>query len=242
MKSSQALTQSVFAAIRAFDRLDLLEGIAAECGLSAFFNDKQDWTMSLEHEVRGLDEPQPTNVDVLLGRLDQRVAIECKFSENEFGTCSRTDKKRYPEPEKYCDGNYRLQSSRRHRCALTEIGIRYWEHLPHLFEWSSDHDHTPCPFGDTYQLARNALAATVTTGGDLKPTRGHVLAIYDARNPAFGPGGKANGQWQHVVGACLHQGLFRRLSWQGLLARLAEAPEFAYLIDSLGAKHGLEPD
>lgn len=241
-RSSQALTQSVFAAIHAFDRLDLLEDVAAECGLSAFFNDKQDWTMSLEHKVRGLNEPRPTDVDVLLRRLDQRVAIECKFLEDEFGLCSRTSQKRYPDPKQHCDGNYRFQNGRRHRCALTEIGIRYWEHLPHLFKWASDQDHAPCPFGATYQLARNALAATVTTRGDLKPTKGHVLVIYDARNPAFGPGGKANEQWQHVVGACLHQGLFRLLSWQSLLMSLAKASEFAYLVDSLGAKYGLEPN
>ena len=242
MRSSQALTQSVFAAIHAFDRLDLFEGMVAECGRPAFFSDQQDWTMSLEHKVSGLNERRPTNVDVLLCRLDQRVAIECKFLENEFGTCSRTDKKKYPDPQKYCNGNYQFQNGRRHRCALTEIGIRYWEYLPQLFKWSPDHDHEPCPFGATYQLARNALAATVTTRDNLKPTTGHVLVIYDARNPAFGTGGTANGQWQDVVGACLHQGLFRRLSWQGLLALLAEASEFTYLIDSLGEKYGLEPN
>ena len=242
MRSSQALAQSVLAAIPAFGRLDLLEGMAAECGRPAFFDDQQDWMMSFEHEVGGLNEPRPTNVDVLLSRLGQRVAIECKFLEDEFGTCSRTDKKKYPDPKKHCDGNYRFQNGRRHRCALAEIGIRYWQHLPHLFDWSSDRDHEPCPFGATYQLARNALAATITMEGGLKPTGGHVLVVYDTRNPAFQGGGKADRQWRSAVGACLHQGLFRRLSWQSLLAGLADAPELAYLIDSLGEKYGLEPD
>ena len=76
MRSSQALTQSVFAAIHAFDRLDLFEGMVAECGRSAFFSDQQDWSMSIEHKVSGLNEPRPTNVDVLLCRLDQRVAAD----------------------------------------------------------------------------------------------------------------------------------------------------------------------
>ena len=241
MRSSQALAQSVFAAIRSFERLDLLEGMSAECGRIAFFDYHQEWMMSFEHEVSGLSEPCPTNIDVLLSGPGQRVAIECKFLEDEFGTCSRTDKKAYPDPKKHCDGNYRFQNGRSHRCALTEIGIRYWEHLPHLLDWSPDRDHEPCPFGATYQLARNALAATITTEGSLKLDRGHVLVLYDARNPAF-RAGKADRQWQLVVGASLHQSLFRLLSWQSLLATLVNAPELAYLIDGLEEKYGLKPD
>ena len=198
--------------------------------------------MSFEYEVGGLNEPRPTEVDVLLSRSDQQVAIECKFLEDEFGTCSRTDKNTYPDPRKHCDGNYRFQNGRRHRCALTEIGVRYWEHLPRLFNWPSKRDHEPCPFGATYQLARNALAATTTIEGDLRLVNGHVLIVYDARNPAFRAGGKADKQWQQVVGACLHQGLFRRVTWQSLLASLSYAPELGYLIDNLGEKYGLEPD
>ena len=82
MRSSQALAQSVFAAIRAVDRLDLLDGMSAECGRPAFFDDQQGWMMSFEHEVSGLNEPRPTNVNVLLSRPGQRVAIECKFLED----------------------------------------------------------------------------------------------------------------------------------------------------------------
>ena len=126
--------------------------------------------MGFEHRVVGLREPSPTNVDVMLSKPGHRVAIECKFMEDEFGTCSRTDMNKYPDPMKHCDGNYRSQNGRNHRCALAEIGIRYWELLPHVFNWSDDRDHEPCPFGATYQLARSALAATVRTDGDIKPS------------------------------------------------------------------------
>ena len=240
MRSSQALTQSVFAAIRELGLQGLLRNLPAECGRPAFFDAGQDWVLSFEHETSGFNEPRPTNVDVLLSSPAQRVAIECKFLEDEFGTCSRTDKRTYSDPQKHCDGNYRLQNGRRHRCALAEIGIQYWEHLPTLFDWSPDRDHEPCPFGATYQLARNSLAATITVEGDIKPSTGHVLIVYDARNPAFRAGGKAARQWQQVIGACLHQGLFRLLSWQSLLASIADAPELSYLIDNLGEKYGLE--
>ena len=239
MNSSQALTQSVFAVIHAYGRLDLLENVSAECGRPAFFRDRLDWTMSLEYEVNGLNEPSPTNIDVLLSNSDQRVAVECKFSETEFGECSRPKER---DPKKHCDGSYHVQNGRRHRCALSEHGIRYWEHLPHLFNWPSDRDHEPCPFRGTYQLARNAIAATMTVEDALDPIRGHALVIYDSRNPAFRPGGKADGQWQDAAGNSLHQGLLRRLSWQTLLQFLAEVPELAYLVDGLCEKYGLKPD
>ena len=242
MSSSQALTQSVFSAIRSFRRLDLLESVAAECGRPAFFEDCEDWVMAFEHGVSELSERSPTSVDVLLSRPDQRVAIECKFLEDEFGKCSCTDKKGYPDPRDHCDGNYRIQNGRRHRCALMEAGAKYWELLPHLFDWPADRDHEPCPFGETYQLARNALAATVGTEGDVSATSGHMLVMYDARNPAFHAGGKTYKQLQIVTSASQHPGLFRLLSWQSLLAALVNAPELVYLIDGLGEKYGIRPD
>ena len=241
MRSSQALTQSVLGAVRSFDRLDLLEGVAAECGRLAFFDSREGWGMSFEHKVEGLGEWRPTSVDVLLSRSGQLVAIECKFLEDEFGKCSRTDKSRYKNPCLHCNGNYQIQNGRETRCALTEAGRRYWEFLPHLFNWQSDRDHLPCPFGQTYQLARNALAATVSSDGEVRSANGHVLLIYDARNPAFQVDGKAYEQLQIVTGASQHPGLFRLLSWQSLLAALVNASELVYLIDGLGEKYGIQP-
>lgn len=238
LKSSQALAQSVFGAIHVFNRFDLLEGITAECGRPAFFTDQQDWRLDFEYELSGLNEPSPTSVDVLLNRPDRRVAIECKFIEREFGTCSRP--RLPPNKTYYCDGTFRIQKERRHRCALTERDILYWEYLPHLFNWPSDRDHVPCPFESTYQLARNALAATLTPEGELNPTGGHALIVYDNRNPAFQPNGKAWTQWQDAVSDCRYQGLLRRLSWQQLLLCLADTPELAYLVDGLQEKYGLE--
>jgi len=237
LKSSQALAQSVFAAIHVFNRLDLLKGLPAECGRPAFFLDQRDWRIDLEYNLQTLKEPKPTSVDVLLHRPSHRVAIECKFIETEFGTCSRP--LLCTNHAYYCDGSYRRQKERLHRCALTERGILYWDYLPCLFNWPYDHDHVPCPFDATYQLARNALAATLTPEGDFNPDTGHLLIVYDDRNPAFQPNGRAWTQWQAAVGDCRYQGLMRRLSWQRLLASLANAPEFEYLVNGLGKKYGL---
>ena len=70
------------------------------------------------------------------------------------------------------------QAGRRERCALAEIGIRYWRYLPRVFNWAADRDHVPCPFHAGYQLARNALAACFTPDGGFDPNRGHALLIY----------------------------------------------------------------
>ena len=70
-KSSQALTQSVFAALDCFGRLDLLDGVIAECGRPAFLEDARSASLVLEHEVRSLGEPRRTSVDVFSRRTFQ---------------------------------------------------------------------------------------------------------------------------------------------------------------------------
>jgi hypothetical protein len=244
LRSSQALAQSVFGAISAFERLGVFEAVTAECGRPAFFQTHRGWTVALEHEVDTLGEPRPTSIDVLLSGPDRRVAIECKFTEAEFGTCSRPRLR--PGDAAYskqrCDGNYRSQAGRSGRCALTTIGVRYWDHLPRLFAWSADRDHEPCPFGAAYQLARNALAAVVSPDGEVDPARGHALVLYDARNPAFQADGEADRQWEATIAACLVPGLLRRLSWQRLLTFIATVPDLEWLVDSLRDKYALLPE
>jgi len=244
LKSSQALTQSVFGAIRAFDRLNLLGNVLAECGRPAFFASHFGWSLEFEHEISVLNEPRPTNIDVFLQIAGKRVAVECKFMEREFGTCSRP-RLRPNDPiyaKQFCDSNYRVQHGRSERCALTEIGIRYWDYLPHLFDWPAGRDHLPCQFGKIYQLARNALAATIDQDGKLNTESGHALLLYDAWNPEFQSGGKAELQWQAASAACRVPGLFRRLSWQQLLGALEDAPVLSYLVEAMDKKYGLKPE
>ena len=79
LRSSQALTQSVFGAISAAGCLDLLAGVTAECGRPAFFTDEDHWTLEFEHNVATLGEPRPTSIDVMLSGPDRCVTVECKF-------------------------------------------------------------------------------------------------------------------------------------------------------------------
>lgn len=234
LRSSQALAQSLFGAIQAHDRLDCLEGVHADCGRAAFFENSQDWALSFEHEIQAFDEPRPTSIDVLLLGTAGCVAIECKLTENEFGRCSRPRLRR-DEPH-FCDGGYHAQGRRTDRCALTSAGITYWDYLPDLFEWPVDQDQVPCRFRETYQLARNVMAACVSRH---HKRSGHALIVYDANNPAFQAGGQGVRQWERAAGACLFPGLLRRLSWQRLLAHISRFDRFAEFASRLQAKYGL---
>lgn len=212
LKSSQALCQSVFGGIKAYNRIDILEGIQTECGRSAFFEDQVGFIPESEFKVNFLDERTPTSIDVMFTGSQKRVAVECKFTEKEFGYCSQT-KKGSSTGEPQCNGNYEIQGDRLNRCSLTEKNIRYWDYLSDLFDWDKNKDLLPCPFNYTYQLARNALAATVSKKKGLDPFQGHVLVIYDNRNPNFSYGGKAQKQWDFVNQSSKVCGLFRRSSW-----------------------------
>ena len=192
--------------------------------------------------MRSLGEPRSTSVDVLVEAGPKRVAVECKLTEREFGVCSRPQL-RPSAPnyaEQHCDGHYRIQRGRRERCALTEIGVRYWTYLPHLFDWAADRDLRPCPFSEVYQLARNALAATVTAPG-FDQNSGHVLVVYDARNPEFVVGGAVQRQYESAINSCRVPGLIRRLSWQRLVGAFTCAPELSYLLAGLEGKYGIRP-
>jgi hypothetical protein len=166
---------------------------------------------------------------------DRRVAIECKFTEGEFGRCSRPEWP--PSDPQRCNGDYQAQAGRTARCAVSAAGIGYWDHLPKLFDWPSDRDHTPCLFGQAYQLARNALAASILEDGQIDPTSGHTLIVYDAHNRAFQAGGAATLQWE-TAAACLTPGLLRRVTWQRLLATFARDPMLVVLARRLCAKYG----
>ena len=122
MKSSQALTQSVFGALAATGQLAALGALTAECGRSAFTETPNQLDMTLEQDVNWLGEPRPTSIDVCFESPQYRIAVECKLSESVFGTCSRP---RLPRDNpSSCDGTYTVQHGRRTRCALTEIGVR----------------------------------------------------------------------------------------------------------------------
>lgn len=216
MRSSQALAQTVFGNLIVLGRLDALSSVLADDGRPAFVADLASATSALEKSVSGLGEPSPTSVDFWLeGPSSSRVAVEVKLSEAEAGVCSRPRVHQHPHP---CDGTYRVQHQRQHRCALAAEGIRYWEHVPSVLDWDVDVDHDPCPLQATYQLVRNVLAACVVDGKI--DTRHHALLIYDARNPCWGIQGAGDRAFSAVKAALREPAMLRRCSWQRLVSHL----------------------
>ena len=240
MRSSQALAQTVFAGLRAIDRMDALAGLAAEDGHPAFFDSSAGFELKLEHSISVFNEPRPTSVDAFF-EGDRSVAVEGKLMEPEFGRCSRPRSR--PEDltfeREHCNGSFTIQRSRTERCALSTLGITYWRFVPQVFAWSGEEDHSPCPLEPIYQLARNILAACVRNGPILDVQSGHALVVYDARNPAFHSGGLADMQWWATIRSLRFPRLLRRVSWQTLAAHLGQFPDLNWLTQGLGDKYGI---
>lgn len=246
MSSSQALAQSVLGNLIAVGKQHLLWQVRDDDEDLPLFRDQLDWdAMVLEHDVTQLCEPVRTSLDAFLPG-DYQIAVECKLTEPEIGTCSRPRLR--PSAKDYdarvCNGSYKFRRDRRSRCALLcqHPRIRYWELLPQLFPgWRADIDHDPCPLRDNYQLVRNVLAACVRDDGKVATNEGHAVLLYDARNPAFQQGGKADCSFRETRNALISPGLLRRASWQAVSMAIAQHTDMEWLIEALEAKYGLRP-
>jgi hypothetical protein len=240
MRSSQALAQTVFGNLAAKGSLGLLNGLSSEEGLLAFGADIEQTSMQLEYNVKHLGEPRPTSVDVWF-ESERRIAVECKLTEPDFGTCSRPKLRQGIDDnydQAYCDGTYTRQRNRETRCSLSEIGVEYWAYIPEILHWKNDHDITPCALRNTYQLVRNLLAACVDENGAVDAHNSHALIIYDASNPAFQDGGLARKQFAAARAALKAPDMLRSLTWQSLVDHLESFEELAWLTGQLRAKYG----
>ena len=123
MRSSQALAQSVFGSLAVLGKAGVLAGLSTDDGLPTV---RGGATVQMEYLVEHLGEPRSTSVDVWLDDGEQRVAVECKFTERRFSQCTRPtlrpDKNANYERD-HCDGTYtRPQSS---------------PHFPHRHSWAA---------------------------------------------------------------------------------------------------------
>jgi len=240
MRSSQALAQSVFGNLAVHGKLKLLDGLMSDKGLPAFGNGLDHASLQLEYNVSHLGEPRPTSIDVWI-RSDHRVAVECKLTEPECGTCSRPRLKKGVDKNydrAFCDGSYTRQRKRKTRCSLSEIGVEYWQYIPELFHWSNGEDLSPCALRNTYQLVRNVLAACVTPDGKVDASDSHALLIYDSRNPSFQKDGFADQQLAAARAALKKPDVLRSCTWQSLVEHLASSRELPWLTGQLRAKYG----
>jgi hypothetical protein len=249
MTSSQALAQSVFGNLFVLGKLNCLASLTGDDAKPLFIRGTHyPGQLKMEHVIMYLGETaRKTHVDVFLCG-DFQVAVECKLSEKEAGPCSRPwlreDDPSYSE--QCCNGNYMKQRDRKERCALTEIKVKYWEHLPKFFTWDPNKDHCPCPLNETYQLVRNVLAASLKASADnedgenAEGADGHAVLIYDERNPEFLKGGKGWLAWEKTKEGLKKgkESLLQKCTWQQIISAMKRDPELSWLVDMLHEKYG----
>jgi hypothetical protein len=240
MNSSQALAQSVLGNLAIYNQLDCLSEIKTDEGLPLLEKvDLSHVNFSMEHKINFLGEPHPTSLDGYISG-DYQIAIECKFTEPEVGSCSRPrlEKTVSNYEREYCDGSYSIQRTRVERCSLTEIGVLYWRYVPILFRWTNDIDQRPCPLKKNYQLVRNILAIGVNADKKVSQNDGHVILIYDDRNPAFQKKGAGLLAYEETRDALHKPEMLRKCSWQHIVGKMRDDNILPWLTKELSMKYG----
>ena len=240
MTSSQALALSVYGNLKLYGIMSLLNELHDEDGTPIFGTEAiTSENFKMEHKVDSLGDPRPTSLDALITGKHP-VAIECKLMESEVGSCSRprlTERDSNYDKD-FCNGTYTVQRNRTSRCSLTEIGVEYWDYVTRVFKWESDVDLAPCPLRSNYQLVRNLLAVSVPS--DAMPSAtGHVVLVYDERNPAFLDGGKGDAAYKQTRNALQESDRLKRCSWQQIVRLIRGKQCLTWLTDQLEEKYGI---
>lgn len=240
LSSSQAIALSVFGNLKIYGCLNLLNDLHDEQGRPVFGKEAiTPENFRMEYKVESLAEPRPTSLDAfVVGK--HPIAIECKLMEAEVGSCSRPRLTKHDSnyEKDLCGGTYTVQRGRIERCSLTEIGVKYWSHVPQVFKWTADADLAPCPLRANYQLVRNLLAVSIPS--DAVPTGvGHVVLLYDERNPAFQEGGKGHIAYEETRNALHEPERLKKCSWQQIARLMREEMRLPWLADQLEDKYGI---
>ncbi len=241
MKSSQALTQSVFGNLAIHGCLQYLAELNDDDGNTLLSKAQiSSENFAMEFKIDYLAEPHRTSLDGYFSG-NYRIAIECKFMEPEVGTCSRPQLKPLDSnyQSEHCDGTYSQQRNRKERCSLTEVGVLYWWYVPRLFRWPNDANLSPCPLHKNYQLVRNILAVGVKSDGTVSVDDGHAVLIYDERNPAFQRGGDGLAAYTATKQALREATMLRKCSWQRIIQHIRHRGILSWLTDHIAVKYGL---
>jgi len=241
MNSSQALAQSILGNLKIYDSLYYLYELKDDDEQTLFGKAiLSPDNFSLEYRLNYLGEPRPTSLDGFFSG-DYQIAIECKFTEIGIGTCSRPRltfaNKKYES--EYCNGTYSFQKERKERCSLTESRVKYWHYVPDLFNWENERDLKPCPLNNNYQLIRNLLAVGVKPDGTVSVNNGHVVLIYDERNPAFQKGGEGDIAYIDTKNALREPTMLRKCSWQRIVQLMRVKGLLPWLTQHLNLKYGI---
>ena len=157
VQSSQALMIDVFGYLSVCKDKDKIIN-------TAFNLEDSNWIINFEYtNEQLLNEKKSTQIDVMIEGNKNIILIECKFTENDGGTCSQTKRiERFNK--KQCTGNYQQQTNPVNgvtsHCSLSGKNISYWEYIPKIYDFSNQNDYLPCPFkGGHYQWMRNLCFA-----------------------------------------------------------------------------------
>jgi hypothetical protein len=235
MNSSQALAQSVLGGLHVNNCLGILDNLKDENGRGVFENaDLQNPCFVMEYKVMNLGEKRNSSVDIFL-EGQYKIAVECKFTETEVGQCSKYDLK---NSSAECNGSYSVQKSRRERCYYSEQKIRYWDLIPQVYYLDRNIDYADCPLKSNYQLFRNILAVSADASGHFQSiNNGHVVLIYDERNPEFSSG-KGFRAFKDTQSSLKNKNQLRRISWQKIIGELKSFNVLPNLVRQLEEKYG----
>lgn len=230
IRSSQALSIDVFGYLKhAPEKVR-----TAACNLLAELagiRKADNWRIELEWRdpCRLLRESgHPTQIDALLESDDSMLFIECKFTENQAGTCSQTRQisKGAHRGMVQCSGSYMMQmnpaNGRESHCALTGKGIRYWGNVPKVMKVDPITDYQVCPFkGSRYQWMRNLTTAYAVA--DHRRKRAALWVVYADANDLSLANEVHSDRWTQLCEMMTGEVPLRAISYQAFLGKIVNS-------------------
>ncbi len=225
MTSARVLAISVFGTLARREDLALLARLPCDDGaplLSAAGAGSA--ALDLQRPLDALAAPRPRSIDLWLAGEGWQLAILPRLLERGLPACPELRRGR-------CAGGYRPDACRY---------AASWRDPGALSAWDAAQPVEPCPMAGPFVLARALLASTAPAPGGARAARRGAVLVYDARNPAFAAGSRADRLFAGLQQALPPAAILRRTTWQSLAAAMARSDWYADLVEYLAVKYGIE--
>jgi len=185
--SSQAMVFNLVGPLIVREDLEPLKVVIERLGVSGSKNLTSAEFEYADRNIFNEDSGQPTSIDLVLYGGTQKIFVEAKLVEREFGGCSVFS-------NGDCEGgNPSLIGF--DKCYLHHIGRQYWQRMQEYgFSESKIASGSICPFINYYQFFREVLVALHESGT--------FILLHDDRNPAFlktSDSGEIAGLWPFLI-------------------------------------------